>query len=173
MGELGVTPEQLEDRLQKIFDLCLPWNALVLIDEAEILLEARQQSSDLVRNAMVCVMLRLMEYFPGILFLTTNSGMSRLDPAIVSRLTCALHYQGLDENGRYQVFTAATRRVNNCQLSKDDLEWLAKASGGINGRQIKNAVQLAVALSLFEKQPLTLSHLKETLAMTTSLVVEE
>ena len=168
MGELGTTPEQLEERLQKIFDLCLPWNALVLIDEAEILLETRQQSSDLVRNAMVCVMLRLMEYFPGILFLTTNAGMERLDPAIVSRLTCALQYQGLDEHGRYQVFAAAIHRVPHCDVSQADLDWLAKSSRGVNGRQIKNAVQLATALSLYEKEPLKLVHLKETLAMTTT-----
>ena len=169
MGELGTTPEQLEERLQRIFDLCLPWNALVLIDEAEILLESRRQSSDLVRNAMVCVMLRLMEYFPGILFLTTNTGMDCLDPAIVSRLTCALHYEGLDENGRHQVFRAAVGRVKDCQVNDDNLAWLAKVSDGIKGRQIKNSVQLATALSLYEKEPLKLDHLKETLAMTASL----
>eukprot|EP00977_Amphora_coffeiformis_P018012 scaffold6090_cov168-Amphora_coffeaeformis.AAC.2 len=169
MGELGTTPDQLEERLQKIFDLCSPWNAIVLIDEAEILLESRRQSSDLVRNAMVCVMLRLMEYFPGILFLTTNTGMDCLDPAIVSRLTCALHYEGLDENGRYQVFRAAVGRVKEVQVTDDDLAWLAKVSEGVNGRQIKNSVQLATALSLYEKESLKVDHLKETLAMTTNL----
>ena len=44
MGELGTTPESLEARLQEIFDLCLPWQALVLIDEAEMLLEKRSHS---------------------------------------------------------------------------------------------------------------------------------
>ena len=169
MGELGTTPEQLETRLQMIFDLCLPWNALVLIDEAEILLETRTQSTDLVRNAMVCVMLRIMEYFPGILFLTTNSKIDQLDPAIVSRLTCTLHYEGLDEDGRYKVFSAAIQRVKEAQIDAVDLKLLAKSSQGVNGRQIKNAVQLAAALSMFENTPLKLEHLKETLSMTTSM----
>ena len=37
MGELGTTPEALEGNLQDILDLCVPWGALVLIDEAEML----------------------------------------------------------------------------------------------------------------------------------------
>ena len=60
MGELGTTPEALEERLQDVLDLCGPWHALVLIDEAEMLLE-RRTKSEVVRNAMVCVMLRLLE----------------------------------------------------------------------------------------------------------------
>jgi hypothetical protein len=59
MGELGTTPEALESRLQDILDLCIPWKALVLIDEAEMLLEARTKS-DILRNSMVCVMVRTM-----------------------------------------------------------------------------------------------------------------
>ena len=67
MGELGTTPDGLEAQLQDLLDLCVPWGALVLIDEAEMLLEQRTKS-DIVRNAMVCVMLRLLEYYPGVLF---------------------------------------------------------------------------------------------------------
>ena len=40
MGELGTSPESLEGNLQDILDLCVPWGALVLIDEAEMLLES-------------------------------------------------------------------------------------------------------------------------------------
>jgi hypothetical protein len=60
MGELGTTPESLESNLTDILELATPWGALVLIDEAEMLLE-RRTKSDIVRNAMVCVMLRLLE----------------------------------------------------------------------------------------------------------------
>lgn len=38
----------------------------LLQDEAEMLLETRTKS-DIVRNAMVCVMLRLLEYYQGVL----------------------------------------------------------------------------------------------------------
>jgi SpoVK/Ycf46/Vps4 family AAA+-type ATPase len=176
MGELGTTPESLEERLQAIFDLCLPWQALILIDEAEMLLETRQNSNDLIRNAMVCVMLRLLEYYPGILFLTTNSGLESLDPAIASRLTCTLRYEALDTKGRTKIWNATLTRVGRGEESTDvsiserDIEQLAGDYKGINGRQIKNAVQLASALCHYEKRPLTIAHLIEMLEMTTSMV---
>ena len=181
MGELGVTPEALESRLQDIFDLCLPWQALVLIDEAEMLLEKRTHTgTDLVRNAMVCVMLRLMEYYPGILFLTTNSGKERLDPAIASRLTCTLGYDALHTEARREIWETTLGRIsqNNANdngtnnrlvksgISKDDLDYLATEYPEINGRQIKNAVQLAAALCQYENTTLQLEQLKETLEMT-------
>jgi hypothetical protein len=176
MGELGTTPESLEERLQAIFDLCLPWQALILIDEAEMLLETRQNSNNLIRNAMVCVMLRLLEYYPGILFLTTNSGLECLDPAIASRLTCTLRYEALDIKGRMKIWNATLDRVGRDEESTDvsiserDIERLARDYKGINGRQIKNAVQLASSLCHYEKTPMTTAHLIEMLEMTTSMV---
>ena len=65
MGELGVTPEALESRLTAILRLCSQWHALVLIDEAEMLLEKRA-AGDVVRNALVCVMLRILEFYQNI-----------------------------------------------------------------------------------------------------------
>ena len=40
----------------------------------------RRTKSDILRNAMVCVMLRLLEYYTGVLFLTSNR-VESLDPA--------------------------------------------------------------------------------------------
>jgi hypothetical protein len=66
MGELGLTPDEMERRLSDVLELCAGWNALTLFDEADVFLETRT-TSDITRNAMVCVMLRLLEYHPGIL----------------------------------------------------------------------------------------------------------
>lgn len=180
MGELGTTPENLESRLQEIFDLCLPWKAIVLLDEAEVLLETRSKSADLVRNAMVCVMLRLLEYYPGILFLTTNSGVELLDPAVASRITCALPYDALDAPGRLEIWRTSLARVAVSPppsaardalpppplLSDADLTALATEYATANGRQIKNAVQLASIVCRHEQRALTLESLRETLEMT-------
>mmetsp|Transcript_107342 Transcript_107342/g.311898 ORF Transcript_107342/g.311898 Transcript_107342/m.311898 type:complete len:238 (+) Transcript_107342:436-1149(+) len=103
MGELGTTPETLESRLNHVFNLCAPWKALVLIDEAEMLLE-RRDVSEVNRNALVCVMLRLLEAYTGVLFLTSNR-LASLDPAIQSRVTCALRYDALDQLSRQRVWT--------------------------------------------------------------------
>ncbi|TPX64372.1 hypothetical protein SpCBS45565_g05920 [Spizellomyces sp. 'palustris'] len=79
MGELGITPDEMERRLADVLDLCAGWNALTIIDEADVFLEKRS-TSDVVRNAIVCVMLRLLEYHQGILFLTTNR-VKEFEPA--------------------------------------------------------------------------------------------
>ena len=70
-GELGTDPRMLEHELQKILDIAHSWGAVLLLDEADVFLEKREVH-DIHRNALVSIFLRLLEYFQGILFLTTN-----------------------------------------------------------------------------------------------------
>lgn len=166
-GELGTSPESLEERLQDILDLCVPWKALVLIDEAEMLLEARTKN-DIVRNAMVCVMLRMLEYYSGILFLTTNR-VESLDPAFQSRVTCALRYDPLSQESRAEIWINMMSRLG---IKLDGIDVAELAQHDINGRQIKNTLQLALALSGHEGAPLSQDHLRATLDITTSFLHE-
>ena len=113
MGTLGTTAEELERRLKEILELSARWNALVLLDEADSFLETRSATSSLERNAMVSVMLRLVEYHRGILFLTSNR-LDSLDPAFRTRITLALRYEPLDAAGRAQVWDGIdSRRIRN------------------------------------------------------------
>lgn len=70
-GELGTDSRLLEGELQKILDICHAWGAILLLDEADVFLEKRNMQ-DIHRNALVSIFLRQLEYFQGILFLTTN-----------------------------------------------------------------------------------------------------
>ncbi len=70
-GDLGGTAHELDKALNVIFALATEWQAIVLIDEADVFLEKRAMD-DLTRNAMVAVFLRQLEYvmslsasFPG------------------------------------------------------------------------------------------------------------
>lgn len=114
MGELGTDPETMEKRLGEILTLCASWDALVLIDEADVFLEKRS-TSDVLRNAMVCVMLRMLEYHQGILFLTTNR-VTEFDPAFESRVTIALKYNHLTESARSQIWKNLINRLE-CEKS--------------------------------------------------------
>lgn len=51
-GDLGTYPETLEDNLQEIFDHAAAWNAILLLDEADIFLQDRDYDN-LQRNALV------------------------------------------------------------------------------------------------------------------------
>ena len=87
-GELGTNPRELEQELTKILDVAHSWGAVLLLDEADVFLEART-AQDIHRNALVSIFLRLLEYFQGILFLTTNR-VSTFDDAFQSRIHIAL-----------------------------------------------------------------------------------
>ena len=60
-GDLGTTASALDTALSSILDLASSWKAIVLIDEADVFLE-RRDVHDLLRNAMVAVFLRQLEY---------------------------------------------------------------------------------------------------------------
>lgn len=162
MGELGVNPEDLEERLSDVLDLCAGWNALAVLDEADVFLETRS-NSDLIRNAMVCVMLRILEYHPGILFLTTNRVKS-LDPAFESRITIAIRYESLNVDARRKVWSAQLDGILTPVSA--DIDVGALAARPLNGRQIKNAVQLALCLAADQKSQLTHAILVKTLDVT-------
>ena len=72
LGTLGTTAGELERKLGEVMNLSARWDALILLDEADSFLETRSSTSSLERNAMVSVMLKLVEYFSGILFLTSK-----------------------------------------------------------------------------------------------------
>ena len=83
-GELGTSPEDVDKRLSKILELSKMWNAVLLIDEAEVFLQERS-SMEIARNALVSIFLRQLEYYQGILILTTNLA-GQCDPALESTL---------------------------------------------------------------------------------------
>lgn len=139
------------------------WDAITLIDEADILLEERA-AGDLTRNAMLCAMLRILEYHSGVLFLTTNK-VSGIDAAVQSRLTLALRYDPLDEAARGEAWRNLLR-VGGCDPSSIDVRGLKSVP--INGRQIKNCIRLALALARQRGVGLSQDLLQTTLSIVSS-----
>jgi SpoVK/Ycf46/Vps4 family AAA+-type ATPase len=169
-GDLGITAAEVEKTLGSVLELCQTWDALVLIDEADIFLEARN-STEIQRNALVCVMLRLLEYYSGCLFLSSNRSAKSIDAAIASRITVMLGYPALDEEGRGKVWrnlielvpsqpidphtgnvseriVKNRRKASRYRVDFSDTDYQILASRyALNGRQIKNSIVLARALA--------------------------
>ena len=59
-GELGTNASALDAVLNKMFSVAPVWDAVVLIDEADVFLEERS-TADIEHNAMVSVFLRQIE----------------------------------------------------------------------------------------------------------------
>ena len=135
-GEMGTRVDELEKNLETIFARVVRWRAVLQFDECEIFLATRGQ--DLERSAIVGIFLRLLDYYEGLLFLTTNRP-EVLDGAIRSRVMLRLEYPDLDAAARSQIwramFAAAGLRLTAGEF--DDL-----ATEEMNGRQIRNLVRL-------------------------------
>ena len=164
-GELGTDPGRLEAQLQQVLDMAHSWGAILLLDEADVFLEQRE-SHDIHRNALVSIFLRLLEYFQGILFLTTNR-VQTFDSAFQSRIHVALRYEELTTKAKktvWQMFLDMAAKVEGMEVGEitdSNLDDLSRKH--LNGRQIKNLVRTAQALALNEKQKLTMSHIKRAL----------
>ncbi|KAG8782472.1 hypothetical protein FRC12_020786 [Ceratobasidium sp. 428] len=186
-GELGQYADALESQLRDIMTMSASWNAIVLIDEADVFLEARDQF-DSSRNSKVSVFLRLLEYHTGV----TESGRSigplyrkfsrfsqkRLVPTPTSRrFTIALHYPDLGQDSRLRIWReflsrarveigapGATQPSGPNYISHQDITRLSKKP--MNGRVIKQLIRGAQAIAIAKKEPFGMTQLEKVIGIT-------
>ena len=160
-GDIGESADEVEKKLENHFQLAHKWGCVLLLDEADVFLEARSKT-DLKRNAIVSVFLRVLEYYSGILFLTTNR-VGAFDQAFRSRIHMSLYYPKIDEDATIKIWEMnidRAREIWGDKLSIDEPDRkgilkfaskhyneLAKSETTWNGRQIRNAFQTAIALA--------------------------
>lgn len=112
----------------------------------------------------------LLEYYPGMLFLTTNR-VSSIDPAFQSRVHLSLNYPDLDSEARMQIWKQFSSRSMQNSLTEDDLARLSEFA--FNGRQIKNIVKISSILARREDTALQLRHIQTVLDATKELSLGE
>ncbi|KAJ3960890.1 hypothetical protein N0V92_002444 [Colletotrichum tropicale] len=163
-GDLGTTAREVEGDLEKSFALASRWGCILLLDEADVFLAARSKN-DFARNGLVAVFLRVLEYYTGISFLTTNR-IGDLDEAFASRIQMSLHYPELDEMKTLKVFRLHLdlieqrfkeqgRTITFDISSVEDFasqHYHDQPHNRWNGRQIRNACHTALALAEFDAQ---------------------
>ncbi|KAH6651306.1 P-loop containing nucleoside triphosphate hydrolase protein [Chaetomium tenue] len=155
-GDLGTNSADLDRNLTRIMDMTATWRAVLLIDEADVFLE-RRSLHDMHRNAMVSVFLRVLEYYSGILFLTTNR-VTTFDDAFKSRIHIPIRYTDLSIDSRRQIWRNFCRMVPG-GVDIDDKGLSTLADTDLNGRQIKNAIKAAESLAAFDGAKLDLNQL--------------
>lgn len=89
-GSLGTSATSVEGNLKVIFERQRRWNCVLLLDEADVFVVER--GDNIEQNAIVAEFLRVLEYFDGLLFMTTNRPDS-IDEAIISRAAAIIHYE--------------------------------------------------------------------------------
>ncbi|EGO02300.1 hypothetical protein SERLA73DRAFT_178169 [Serpula lacrymans var. lacrymans S7.3] len=119
-AELSTQAVGLERNLIRILRLATVWDAIILIDEADVYLEQRS-FHQVERNALVSVALRLLEYHRGVVFLTTNR-IKCFDDAFLSRFSIAIKYPNLEAPARLLIWQNFFRLAGCVVRHKDDLE---------------------------------------------------
>lgn len=61
-GDLGMEASSVERSLKQILKAVPRWGAVLLLDEADVFMEARD-ARDLARNELVSIFLRMLEYY--------------------------------------------------------------------------------------------------------------
>jgi len=157
-ADIGVDPAQVENNLVRWFKLARSWDAVMLLDEADIYMEYRQ-IHDLNRNNLVASFLRAIEYYEGILFLTTNR-VGTFDEAFLSRITLTIYYPDFEDEERetiwHNYFDKLEREAGDQFYVLDGTKEYATGSEAVkqlrwNGREIRNGKSSHVDYSQFRK----------------------
>lgn len=141
-SQLGVKADEVEEMLMGTLERGKRWNAVMLLDEADVYITKR--GTNLTQNAIVGVFLRVLEYHAGLLFLTTNRG-DLVDDAILSRCTARIEYGRPDPAAQAAIWTALST-VNGHPLHEKTVQQIVK-DHPMSGRDIKNVLKLCLMVA--------------------------
>jgi hypothetical protein len=137
-GQLGLNVAAMETSLKEILTRAQRWGAVMLIDEADVYIKRRDDN--MAMNAVVGVFLRVLEYFNGLLFLTTNR-VDDIDEAIVSRCIALIRYYPPDADAKRRIWRVMAEQFG---LAIDDalIDDLVRVFPQATGRDIKGLAKL-------------------------------
>ena len=154
-SQLGISPPEVEENLRDALLRARRWNAVLLINEADVFVRAR--GSDIVQNAIVGVFLRLLENLNGVCFLTTNMGTT-IDDAVNSRALVHLEYHYPDAQERTELFRiqSAIQKVDTPETAYGRFA----RKHNLSGRDIRQLVKLVKLLALQRGKAVTQEDLQ-------------
>jgi hypothetical protein len=137
-GQLGLNVAEMEKVLKDTLIRAQRWGAVMLIDEADVYIKRR--NDNLASNAVVGVFLRVLEYFNGLLFLTTNR-VDDIDEAIISRCIALIKYHAPHLKDRRKIWRVMTEQFS-LPLDQDLIDELSERFPTATGRDIKGLTKL-------------------------------
>lgn len=151
-GRLGTTADDIDKNLEVIFQRSKRWDCVLLLDEADVFVLQRRENVE--QNAIVAEFLRVMEYFDGLFFMTTNRP-DDIDDAILSRCAAIIEYDAPDQERAKHVWQVMSDQFE-AKLTAEIIAQLVKMFPTITPRDIKMLLRLALRVSISQKQPLDL-----------------
>jgi hypothetical protein len=148
-SQLGTSEEELEKRLRVTLARATRWKAILLIDEADVYVHER--GGDIQQNAVVGVFLRVLEYYRGVLFMTSNRD-TVIDDAILSRATAWIRYTNPSTSELAAIWSVLSRQYD-VKLSKKAIDELVAWCPQASGRSVKNLLKLSRLLANKGEKP--------------------
>lgn len=149
-GSLGTNAESVRKNLESIFARSNRWDTVLLLDEADVFVIERGQSVE--QNAIVAEFLRTMEYFSGLLFMTTNRS-DAIDDAILSRCAAIIQYDVPEREDARKVWDVLVKNAGASHLVDDALiESVLDEYPGLAPRDIKMILRLALRIASKREQ---------------------
>jgi hypothetical protein len=136
-SQLGISVADIEVNLNKILYRAEKWDAVLLIDEADSYIYKR--GNDILQNCIVGTFLRLMEYYNGILFLTSNRP-DTIDDAIISRVTLHIKYDLPTFEETVQLWNILSENFG-MTIETPTIEKLWATYKPFSGRDIRNTLK--------------------------------
>ncbi|KAL9115406.1 MAG: hypothetical protein Q9227_000727 [Pyrenula ochraceoflavens] len=175
-GELGSHPSTIEIRLREILELATDWRAIVLLDEADAFISVRERM-DRTAGEIVSIFLRQLEYFKGMLCLTSNIPYE-IDPALKSRCRLNIHFENLTAESRREVWklnlgmrgilngvtTEGTSTSVRIEMTVGD--WERLTSWNLNGREIHNVVENTILWGIYSNALVDLAIIEDFISLT-------
>lgn len=157
-SQLGTEEEELEGELQKVLRRATRWKAILLIDEADVY--AHTRGEDIQQNAIVGVFLRVLEYYRGVLFMTSNRE-TVIDDAILSRATAWIRYECPDPDNLKKIWKVLAAQYD-IPLADAEIDKLVASKKLVkpSGRSVKNLLKLAKLLSLKKQEKVDLKMIE-------------
>lgn len=167
-SELGIDTDSIEENLQTVLNRASKWHAVLLLDEADTFI--RRRGNDLQQNAIVGVFLRVLEYYKGVLFMTTNrfvdaEGKIFVDDAILSRATAHIRYDYPEEDAQLAILKVQCNQLE-VKIDEADAKTIVDffKQYQISGRDIRNFVKLSkMFIRKDNLEKLTLETIKKVL----------
>jgi hypothetical protein len=118
------------------------------------------------RQTMVSIFLKHLEYFPGVMFLTTNHEI-QFDEAISSRVI-SLHYGALNAKVRAKIWKNQLRKGGHTP-AEHVIESICEELGNdyeLDGREIQSLALLSLAICSQRKQDISKEVIQQMYAFT-------
>ena len=150
-GTLGTRPDEVEKSLSTIFERVTKWDCILLLDEADVFVAER--GADLVQNAIVAVFLRTLEYFPGLMFMTTNRS-DNIDDAIISRCAAIIDYGVPSRDDAFAIWKVLSEQ-QDLEFDDDLVTACIDAFPTATPRDVKQLIRLAGRVARSNDEPVT------------------